>query len=565
VISGDLAERQKFTIGTRSAFLLGDSVAISGEMAVVGANITTTDGNSVHGSVFVLARSDSSWRVQEILAAPDGMAYDDFGASVAISGNTIVVGAPGTRVGVGLNHGAAYVFTRNYGSWGTPRKLTADGGRTMDFFGWSVAIYGDTVVIGAYGAGSGQGLAYVFARSGADWIQRQRLTASNGAYSNGFGESVAIDADTLVIGASREDSNRGSVYIFTHTGENWVQRQKLTADDGGAGDWFGYSVAISGETVVVGARRDDSSRGAAYVFTRNAEAFTEPIWTQRQKLTASDGGPSAEFGASVSISGGIIVVGALALTPNPEFAAYVFVRRLGWEQYKKLSTPGRIDLESFVGRSAAVSGDTVIAANWFTPSPWFYIEPEWRYNTVYVFTCGGCPNIELDPVTLPEAVVGGPYSQAITANDGAAPYQFSLSSGSLPPGMTLSPDGLFSGYPLIGGAYSFTITATASNLCLGRRDYTLIVGVPCPAIAIKTDLPAGAVGQPYSQIAMATGGTAPYSFKISAGSAPPGLTLSPKGEINGVPTNAGAFNFTVTASDANGCAGSRDYTLTINK
>jgi hypothetical protein len=208
VISGDLAERQGFTIGANRAALLENSVAISGDIAVVGASLGSLGVSASQGSAYVFTRRDGDWSAQQILTAPDGMVCDFFGASVAISGDTIVVGAPGADVGVNIDQGAAYVFTRNGESWGTPRKLTAGDGSPFDCFGWSAAIYADTVVIGAQGSGSGQGLAYVFARTGAEWIQRQRLTASDSRESNGFGQSVAIDIDTLVIGAIGEDSHR---------------------------------------------------------------------------------------------------------------------------------------------------------------------------------------------------------------------------------------------------------------------------------------------------------------------------------------------------------------------
>ncbi len=565
-ISGDLAQRQQFMIGRAATSggaiiaMYDNSVAISGDTTVVGLCLRLPGDGGFTSAVYVFARGDGGWNIQQILFDPEESVLHRFGASVAISGNTIVVGDDAGRFG-DFFQGAAYVYTRNGASWGAPRKLTPDDGVVNNLFGCSVAIYADTVVVGAIGSGDGQGAAYVFARNGADWIQRQKLTAPDGEPNDEFGRSVAIDSETLVIGATGDDSHQGSVYVFRYNGQGWVQRQKLTADDGGADAYFGDSVAISGETVVVGAKGDNSSRGAAYVFASNAEVFTEPTWIQRQKLTASDGSASAQFGASVAISGGIIVVGALGVTGRtflPESAAYIFVRRLRFEQYQKLPlrVPGGVTSNLF-GKSVAISGDTIIATNW-TPVN----EHQWG-DMVYVFTCGGCPNIDLAPADLPEAEAGSPYNQTVTANGGSAPYRFSLSSGSLPPGLTLSQDGSFSGVPTTEGAYSFTIAATAANLCHASRDYTLIVRPRCQAITIDPTLPAGAAGQPYSFTFTATGGAAPYNFQVSKG-APPGLKLSPDGTLAGVPTSAGKFKFTVTASDSNGCSGSNGYSLTIN-
>ncbi|HEY6402204.1 MAG TPA: putative Ig domain-containing protein, partial [Blastocatellia bacterium] len=551
VISGNLAQRQKFQIDAANIDPFAHSVAVSGDMAVVGMRRDTVGANTNQGSVYVFARGDGDWIMQQRLTAPDGGVGDFFGHSVAISANTLVVGAPYHNA----TRGAVYVFTRDGASWGPPLKLTANDGMVWSQFGRSLAIDADTLVIGSPGAERVQGSTYVFARSGVDWIQRQKLTASDGATSDEFGRSAAIDADMIALGA------KDAAYLFARSNQNWVQWQKLTAEDGSVYDSFGYSVAISGDTVVVGAPTSD--RGSAYVFARNPLPWIDP-WSQRQKLTPLDGEPSNLFGISIAISGSIIVIGVMGddIGQNrSQGSAYVFVRRLEWEQPQKLTVTDGATADLF-GSSVALSGDTVMAMK--SPLAFPTIDHR-RPSALYVFRCNDCPKIEMDQITLPEAVVGDPYDQTFTANGGASPYEFSLSSGSLPPGLELLKSGLLSGYPLIAGAYNFTITATDSNHCPGSINYTLIVRSPCSAITIKTDLSEGAVGQPYSRKFGATGGTAPYSFKISKGAAPPGLKLSAEGEIYGVPTNAGAFKFTVTASDANGCAGSRDYTLTINK
>ncbi|MDW8412838.1 MAG: putative Ig domain-containing protein [Acidobacteriota bacterium] len=183
----------------------------------------------------------------------------------------------------------------------------------------------------------------------------------------------------------------------------------------------------------------------------------------------------------------------------------------------------------------------------------------------YSVTIITCPTITLSPAALPNGSVGVPYSQTITASGGTAPHTFSVSAGTLPPGLTLnSGTGVLSGTPTTVGTYTFTVTATDTNGCTGSQAYSVTI-TACPTITLSpASLPAGTVGTAYSQTFTATGGTAPYTFSVSAGTLPPGLTLnSGTGVISGTPTTAGTYTFTVTATDTNGCTGSRNYTVTV--
>ncbi|MCS6885311.1 MAG: putative Ig domain-containing protein, partial [Blastocatellia bacterium] len=181
-------------------------------------------------------------------------------------------------------------------------------------------------------------------------------------------------------------------------------------------------------------------------------------------------------------------------------------------------------------------------------------------SQTYTVTITGCPTITLSPTTLPNGTVGTPYSQSVSASGGNAPYTFS-SSGTLPPGITLNTStGAISGIPTAAGSYTFTITATDVFGCTGSRTYT--VTVACPTITITpTTLPPFTVGVSYSQTLTASGGTAPYTFTLSSGSLPPGISLSPSGTISGIATAAGSYTFTVTATDVYGCTGSITLTL----
>jgi len=254
-------------------------------------------------------RIDPLLTQQVKLAASDGAAGDRFGSSVAISGETVVVGAPDDDLGGGGDQGSAYVFVRSGTVWSLQQKLVASDGETSDEFGNSVAISGDTVFVGVQFdnvfANISQGSAYVFVRSGTVWSQQRKLTASDGASDDRFGASVAISGETVVVGAHspfNPSPAEGSAYVFVRSGTVWSQQRKLVASDGEAGDFFGSSVSISGETVVVGAYQDDvgtnAQQGSAYVFVRSGT-----VWSQQQQLLASDGTISDEFGRSVAISG----------------------------------------------------------------------------------------------------------------------------------------------------------------------------------------------------------------------------------------------------------------------
>jgi hypothetical protein len=295
----------------------GISVSLSGDTAVVGAYFDDVGANTDQGSVYVFTRSGTTWTQQAKLTASDGAANDQFGNQVALSGDTAVVGAYRDDAGANTDQGSAYIFTRSGTTWTQQAKLTAFDGAAGDLFGYSVATFGETAVVGAYtddvGAIPDQGSAYVFTRSGTTWTQQAQLTASDGASFDNFGIAISISGETVLVGVWNDDiganSNQGSTYVFTRSGTIWTQQAELTAADGAASDFFGFSVALSGDTAIVAARDDDvgtsADQGSVYVFTRNGT-----IWTQQAKFTAADGAAGDQFGLSVALSGDTAVVGA---------------------------------------------------------------------------------------------------------------------------------------------------------------------------------------------------------------------------------------------------------------
>ena len=303
ITAADGAERDNF----------GGSVSISGDYAVLGAPFDDDNGLS-SGSAYVFKRTGTNWTEEVKLLPSDGAAGDNFGFSVSISGGYVVVGAFGDD-DKGSKSGSAYVFKRSGTSWVEEAKITASDGAPDDQFGGSVSISGDSVaVVGAWSdddKGSKSGSAYVFKRAGTSWAQEAKLLSSDGAAGDHFGFLVSISGDYAVVGASSNDDNgpeSGSAYVFKRTGTSWAQEAKLLPSDGAAEDHFGASVSIPGGYVVVGAWLDDDNgtdAGSAYLFKRSGTN-----WTQEAKLLPSDGAVGDNFGWSASISGDYAVVGA---------------------------------------------------------------------------------------------------------------------------------------------------------------------------------------------------------------------------------------------------------------
>ena len=340
--------------------LFGRSVSISGNTAVIGA-IQDDDAGTNSGSAYIFVFAGGVWTQQAKLTATDGSFADLFGYSVSISGDTAVIGARG---------GSAYVFVRSAGIWTQQAELTAADGANGDLFGSSVSISGDTAIVGAKAdddAGLDSGSAYVFVRTGGVWTQQAKLTAADSAAGDQFGHSASISGDTAAIG-STEDSFTGSAprsaYIFVRTGTVWTQQAKLTAANASIFGSFSNSVSISGDTTVIGSSGDNdagSMSGSASVFVR-----TGAVWTQQAKLTAADATAGDLFGFSVSISGDTAIIGAFGDDDagNLSGSAYVFVRTGGgWTQRAKLSAADATDSDLF-GWSVSISGDTAVIGAW---------------------------------------------------------------------------------------------------------------------------------------------------------------------------------------------------------
>ena len=373
------AERPILTADDRAANdEFAYAVAIDGDTAVVGMPGEDNPDNS--GAAFVYTRDSSgTWSQVARLRASDPNAQDRIGLSVAVhedtsNGDTIVVGAPHHS----SSKGAVYVFTEPSGGWAstsTAAKLTASDRADDDEFGISVAVDGDTVAVGAHNNNA----AYVFTKPTDGWTST--TTAAKLSGSDSFGRSVAVDAGTIVVGASGDsDDDKGSAFVFTKPATGWADSTsagaaKLTAYFRNNNDRFGRSVAIDGDTIVVGAHQPTyqdggetiKQPGAAYVFTKPDTGWANSPGTETAKLTASDRTDGDQFGFSVAVDGDTIVIGADALNEtNRSGSAYVFTKpAAGWAdstEAAKLTGSGTGNGDRF-GLSVSVDGLTAMVGS----------------------------------------------------------------------------------------------------------------------------------------------------------------------------------------------------------
>ncbi len=353
-----------------------EAVAIDGDTMVIGSGSHDHGGGSSNGGAYVFARSTpggSDWtEVTEVLAG-DSAAGWIFGRSVGVSGDTIVVGAPGATAGAISDAGAAYVFQRDHGgadTWGQVVKLVATSPSSGDEYGYGVAIDGDTIVVGAFcrsDVTGCAGAAWVYDRDqgGADtWGQVGELRAADGAAGDWFGATLDISGDRVVVGAWWDDPS-GSAYVFERDNGGvgaWGEKSKLVSTDAQALAKFGFRVAIDGIFIVVGAPYEDNpgnESGAAYVFSRII------TWVQQDKLTPADVEASDHFGSAVAICGTAIAVGAPGDRNRDNLSsgsAYLFTPYEGtsdWHETTRLMDSPANNFEYF-GAALAVSSDTML-------------------------------------------------------------------------------------------------------------------------------------------------------------------------------------------------------------
>lgn len=342
----------------------GRSVSLSGDVALIGADYDD-DAGADAGSTYVYRFDGAGWVCETKLTASDAAPGDQFGRSVGVDGNLAVVGAFKADDPVD-EAGSAYVFRHNGTTWIEEAEFT--GANAIDWFGYSVAVSGNVLVIGAVGAGD-DGTVYVFRHDGTTWVQEGQLSGSGSLPpSNWCGCAVAVDGDVLVFGneAYNGGTCMGAAYIFRYDGVSWNEEAALVNPDAETSEWFGHSVSVRGDVVVVGAYRDGDlglNSGSASVYRYVGGGS----WVHEAKLTASDGGAEERFGESVGVQGDVVVIGATGAHSDVNSftgKAYLFRREAAnWVERSKLAASDGLPHELF-GNSLSISGKrTLIGAH----------------------------------------------------------------------------------------------------------------------------------------------------------------------------------------------------------
>lgn len=380
------------------------------------------------GLAKIYERNGKEWEEATDLTAKDG-AKDNFGFSVAINGplgrgsaNIAIVGAP-RHDGAADDSGAAYIFTRSGGDWRQRAKLTADDGGAADNLGHAVSVDRVTAVVGAPksdAGGNNSGTAYVFVHDGT-WKLQAKLVPKDLGRSDAFGYVVFVRKNTIVVGAPGHTHSgirfAGAAYVFARQGERWVEQAKLTPDDAAQSDRFGHSVALSGDTIVVGAPLHDTDRGAdtgtAYIFSLEGGA-----WKQTAKLGIKGARKADQLGFGVATNGKVVVLGAKARDEGDRAsgAAYAFAQTAGvWEE-KNQVVPLIAIKDGFFGFWVAMSENTVVVSAHSKPKGGPGLADgaaAFVYSSIDDF---GTPPFGVDPFGLQVATLGQVKRTALLQN-----------------------------------------------------------------------------------------------------------------------------------------------------
>jgi len=346
----------------------GSAVAVQGDTAFVSAPKHPQGPSGGQGIVYVYHYADGAWSLVQSLTADDAAPGDEFGNAIALQGSTAMIATHFAAIGGLPQAGAVYVFHYDGTQWLQAQKLVADTPVLVANFGDSVALDGTTAVIGAsneHGAAQepSVGAAYVFtADASGTWTQAQRLASANPHHWDLFGIAVGLAGDTIMVGVSQETwvdqtsgPGPGAVHVFSRDAGTWGETAVLLADDGVDGDYFGEMLAFDGQTLVVGAPAVSNYQGAAYVYT-----LSRGDWTQRQKLVATEAEDTAFFARSIALAGDRLVFGAPGASAGETpfaGAAYLFAASGGtWSQSARFTASDAM-LGDYLGFAVGLADD----------------------------------------------------------------------------------------------------------------------------------------------------------------------------------------------------------------
>ena len=441
------SEKKLTAADLTNAQFFGVAVAISGDTAVVGA----PDGIPSNQAAYVYTRVGSDWIQQAKLTPSDYVEHMSFGCSVAIDGDTIVVGAEGfkSNTSEAFVPGSAYVFVRSGSTWTEQKKFSqpVQEGRTTGF-GASVALNGDTLAISEIYTNDIDNPVYVYVRSNSIWTLQQTLHSPTAGAEGSrllFGFSLAIEGNTLVAGTPEEDDedahfvDSGSVFVFLRSGSTWSLQQKLTASDARSFEFFGNSVSLDGDQLAVGSPNTISQvrTGTAYIFSRSGST-----WTEQQKVHASDFAAQNAFGHAVAIKGGRLIVSAPASSVQQDNvnlldSVYIFTRSNStWIEQQHL-IPSDSVAGDFFGRSVALSLNNIIVGAssnstqgaWLAGAAYVYSNPQGDTTAPII---SGLNNLSITAISTSGATAT--FNPTATDDvDGSVPVTCSPTSGSIFP------------------------------------------------------------------------------------------------------------------------------------
>ncbi|MHC4846223.1 MAG: FG-GAP repeat protein [Planctomycetota bacterium] len=347
--------------------IYGAAVAIDGDLAIV-CNEWDDPNGTDSGSVYAYSWNGTNWQFDQKFSPADNQPGDNFGRAVVIQGDLAVVGTHWDD-DLGSNSGSAYVYRHNGSQWVEQQKLLASDGQAGDQFGDTISVDGDWLAIGSWQedqGGANAGAVYMFRSNGSAWVPTQKLIAPDAAANDQFARYISLSGDKVLVGAWKDDApsfDSGSAYVFRYNGAEWTFEQKLVAPDGASGDYFGWGCALRDDVAVVGAYRDDdlgTDSGATYVYRFNGSS-----WVFNQKLLPSDGVAYDWFGYTTVLTGNRLVIASM-VAPVGTGSGHAYVFKDNGSQFvqqARLDPSDGADQDKF-GFHLAASGGLILVGAW---------------------------------------------------------------------------------------------------------------------------------------------------------------------------------------------------------